>query len=161
MSDGALRGRELREERAELGGLLGAEEDLRRPGVAAGVVGEQIAGNEFAAGLAEMLEALLVGDAEEPTAELGVVAQVAEVARGADKGGLDEVEAGLLVADEFEDVGIQRQLVAAKEDAPRCRRAGPGLRHGQWFRFGHAKHPRPVECGRPEKVQRKAWNADF
>jgi len=86
------------------------------------------------------LEAFLVGDAEEPAAEFGVLAQAGDVADGGNEGLLDNVQACLLVADHLEDINIQRQLVAAKQSAPSLRISGFGLRHGQYFQV----QPRPA-----------------
>ena len=81
-----------------------------------------------------------MGDAEQPAPELLVVAQTADVPHGVDERLLDDVEAGLFVVHQFENIRIQRQLVAFEEDVPRFGVPGPGLRHGQLFAFSHYQH---------------------
>ena len=108
----------------------------------------------FAALLAPPLNAFLVRDAEEPTAELLIVAQAAEIPDGIDKGLLHNVETGLLVMDQLKSIDIQGQLIAPEQSVPRLRLSGPGLRHGQLFAFSHCQHLQPVECSGREKVQR-------
>src|SRR6185369_12994275 len=57
----------------------------------------------FAALFAPPLNALLMRDAEQPTAEFLVVSQTADVARCVDERLLNDVEAGLLVMDQLEN----------------------------------------------------------
>ena len=59
-----------------------------------------------------------MGDAEEPAPEFAVLAQAADVFGGGDEGFLDEVEARLLVADQFKNINVEGQLVSAKERVP-------------------------------------------
>ena len=92
------------------------------------------------------LHAFLVRDAEKPAAELGVFAQAADVAHGGQEGFLDNVQARLFVAGQFENINIQRQLVAPKENAPGLRFPGFGLLHRQLFAFSHYQHLHEVEC---------------
>ena len=108
----------------------------------------------FAAPLAPPLNAFLVRDAEEPTAELLIVAQAAEIPDGIDKRLLHNVETGLLVMDQLKNIDMQGQLIAPEQSVPRLRLSGPGLQHGQLFAFSHYQHLQPVECSRREKVQR-------
>ena len=100
----------------------------------------------FAALLAPALQAFLVRDDEQPTPEFPVLSQAAHVPRGADERLLDDVQAGLLVVDQFKHIHIQRQLVATEEKVPGRLVSGPGLRHGQLFRLSHYQHLQPVEC---------------
>ncbi len=53
-------------------------------------------------------------DTEEPTAEFGVVAQAGDVTRGGNERFLHEVEARLFVMDQFNNINVKRQLVAAE-----------------------------------------------
>lgn len=126
--DGALGRRQFVDEGEEGGGLFGAEETVAR-------IGREVVGRDgqggvvegfFAAGAAPLLDDFLVGDAEEPGAEAGVVAQGAEVAMGGDEGVLDDVESGGLVAEEFPGVGEERELVTVEQGPPRGAVTGAG-----------------------------------
>src|SRR5260221_2652057 len=72
-----------------------------------------------------------MSDAEQPAPEFGVVSQTAEVAHGADKRLLNNVQAGLLFMDQFDHINVQRQLVTPEKDVPSLRCSGPGLRDGR------------------------------
>jgi hypothetical protein len=100
------------------------------------------------------LDAFLMRDAEEPAPEFRIVAQAAAVPDGGDERLLHEVEARLFVMHQFENIDIQGQLVASKENVPSLRFPGFGLWHGQLFAFSHYQHLHQVECTRREKVQR-------
>jgi hypothetical protein len=63
----------------------------------------------------------LVRDAEEPASEFFIVAQAADMPGGGDERFLHDVEARLLVADQFKNINVKRQLVAAKENVPSLR----------------------------------------
>ena len=159
--DGALGKREGLDEGEESVGLFALEDLLKR--VVGGGVGEVfegakivggsgigIAGTEGGrrlfeavggeAGAAEVLDAALVGDAEEPGGEAGVVAEGGEVADRGGEGFLDEVEGGGVVADEFGDVGVERELVGFEKLIPGvevvC--AGGAEEGGVWGEGGHA-----------------------
>ena len=94
-----------------------------------------------------------MGDAKEPAAEFAILPQGAEMFAGGDERLLHEVEGGLFVADEFEDINIERQLVSAEEGVPSRRYTGTGLGHGQSFWGGHFRHFHQEECARRAKVQ--------
>ena len=72
---------------------------------------------------------------------------------GGDERFLHEVEARLLLMDQFKDIDIQGQLVAPKENVPSLRFSIAGLLHGQLFAFSHYQHLHQEECARREKVQ--------
>ena len=153
--DFALRLGQLREAGEEFLLTLAADEPVAR--VIGGVrqqIGEFLDWLVVARRLAPVLGALLPGDSEEPRAELGVIAQAGEVARGGDERLLHDVQRGLVVADKFGDVGIQRQLMPPKEGVPRVGVAATGGAHGRLFRLGHGGHRCRVECGSGGKVQR-------
>ena len=59
-----------------------------------------------------------MGDAKEPASEFIVVAQAANMPGGGDEGLLDDVQACLLVMDQFKNINIERQLVSSKERVP-------------------------------------------
>src|SRR5262245_27678771 len=99
----------------------------------------------FAISLAPLLDTFLMRDAEKPTAEPVVMAQTADVPNGVDKRLLHNVEARLLVMDQLENIDIQGQLIAPKENVPRLRLAGPGLLHWQMFALSHYQHLHRVE----------------
>lgn len=130
--DGALGRGEFVDESEEGGGLFGAEEAVA--GIGREVVGrggEGVAVERLlAAGAAPVLDDLLVGDAEEPGAEAGVVAEGGEVAVGGDEGILHEIEGGGLVVKEFLGVGEERELVAVEEGAPAGGPSGARGGHG-------------------------------
>ena len=84
----------------------------------------------FAIGFAPLLDAFLVGDAEEPTAEFGVALQAGDVFDGGDHRFLDDVERGLLVAHHLHDVGKKRQAVALEQGRPSVGVTGFGLLTG-------------------------------
>jgi hypothetical protein len=111
--DSALGRRKLVDEGEEGGGLLGAEKAVARVGRVVVGSGGECVGIEglFASGAAPVLEDFLVGDAEEPGAEAGVVAERAEVSVGGDERVLDEVERGGFVTEEFLGVGEEGELV--------------------------------------------------
>src|ERR1043166_8419956 len=106
-----------------------------------------------------LLNALLVRDAEQPTPELVVIAQRAKMSEGVEECFLNEVEARLFVAHQFEDVHIQWQPVTLEERRPRLGVAGPRVGHGQLFAFRHCEHLHPAECRGREKVQSHYRNA--
>ena len=60
----------------------------------------------FAILLSPALNAFLVSDAEEPTAEFPVIAQTADVPDGVDERLLDDIEAGLLVLDQLNNINV-------------------------------------------------------
>ena len=51
-----------------------------------------------------------------------------------------DVEARLLVVDQFKNINVKGQLVAPEENVPSRRFSGSGLRHGQLFVFSHHQH---------------------
>ena len=77
------------------------------------------------------------------------------MAAGGGKGLLKDVEGGLLVADEFKDEGVERELEAAEEGVPCGGVAGAGLLDGQMFMVGHGMRLQSGECGGGGKVQMK------
>lgn len=107
----------------------------------------------LATAAAAVLLASLVRDAEEPRPEAGLVAQRGDVADGAEEGLLDHVERGLVVAEKFAGIGVERQLIPTEERVPCGGIACPGGGHGQCFVFGLNGHRHPVECTGGRKVQ--------
>ena len=136
----ALRQRQPVDERIEGLGLFCAEEGLARvvPGVLWGAAITLVPENGGGApAVAEMLEAALVGDAEEPGRELGVVPQAPEVRDRPDEGILDDVERRLPVAREPAGIGEEAELMLAKQLVPgRFIVAAGGLDKGV-ERIGH------------------------
>lgn len=78
-------------------------------------VGKYIAGASIAP---QVLQAALVGDAEKPGDETGIIAQGADVPNRSNEGFLDDVERGVAVADEFGHIGIERQLALFEKGVP-------------------------------------------
>ena len=84
-----------------------------------------------------MLNAFLMRDAEQPGAKLFVLLQTADVPHGVDKRLLHNIQAGLFVMNEFKNIDVKRQLVAAEKSVPRIRFPGSGILNGQLFVVGH------------------------
>ena len=59
----------------------------------------------------------------------------------------------MLVADEFKDEGVERELEAPEEGVPCGGVAGAGLLDGQMFMVGHGMCLQSGECGGGGKVQ--------
>jgi hypothetical protein len=78
-----------------------------------------------------------MGDAKKPGAELVILSQTADVARGIDKRLLNDIEAGLFIVEKVEHISVKWQLVAFEQCVPSLGIAGPGFRHGQLFAFRH------------------------
>jgi hypothetical protein len=142
---GALRGGKFFHEDEKRFGVFGADERVARVvergvgeivGVVVGV-GEEIFVAAFAA---ELLHAALVGDAEEPRGELGVVAERGDVAHGVGEGFLHEVQRGVAVAGEFGDVGEERQLMLLEERVPGLSIVTAGGLDEVGELFGHEGH---------------------
>ena len=62
----------------------------------------------FAMAFAPALNAFLMSDAEEPASKPFVVAQAADVPRGANEGFLDDIEARLFIVNQLDDIGVKR-----------------------------------------------------
>ncbi len=92
-------------------------------------------------------------DAEKPASKFFIIAQTTNVPDGGNERLLNDVEACLLVMNQFKNINVKRQLVSPEERVPSRRFAGAGLSHGQLFVFGHSQHLHQVECARREKVQ--------
>src|SRR5438046_2567405 len=105
---GALRQRQTVQQSHELSLLLLPDEQIGR--VVALEVGrrssEFFQQRFFAALFAPPLNALLVRDAKKPTAEVLVVTQAADVPRRVDERLLYDVQAGLLVMDQLENINV-------------------------------------------------------
>src|SRR3954453_23550076 len=81
-----------------------------------------------------------MSNAEEPATELVIVAEVVDVTGSVDERLLDDIEASLLVMNQFVSISVKGQLITLEQCIPSHCRSGPGLFYGQLFAFGHYQH---------------------
>src|SRR4030095_343907 len=107
--------------------------------------------------LAPSLDALLVGDAEKPTAKLLVLSQSIDVTNGADEGLLNKVETRLFITNQFMHIREHRKLVTPKQRVPRGQHPQPGIGNGQRFRGRHSEH----SIGRMQTISKSSFVPHF
>src|SRR3569833_3586176 len=116
---GALRWRQLIQQTHKLGLLFLANKQIVRRGFELNrCIGEFVAQHFLASPLAPALDAFLVRNAEEPAPEFCVLAQAADVAHGIDEAFLHEIEARLLVANQFKKKNKQQKQKTTKKRVP-------------------------------------------
>src|SRR5687767_14976369 len=103
----AMRIREIAEQIHEFSLLFALNEQVERSIIQVRRGGGKFLAQGFIASvLSPALDALLVGDAEEPASEFRVIAQAANVTRGVDERFLHDIEAGLFVADQLKSISV-------------------------------------------------------
>ena len=138
---GTLRQRQFIEQAHKFGLLFVADEKIVGTFDAfVGSIGNFVEQDFFAAFFPPEQEAFLVRDAKEPASKLIVLAQAADVFGSGNKSLLDEVEARLLVMDQFKNIDVKGQLVAAEERVPGRGVSFAGLLDGQLFALSHYRH---------------------
>src|ERR1051326_8232367 len=121
--------------------MLLADEQIIGPGSGLQWHGAKFFERVFLPGLpAPALDALLMGNAKEPTPKLVVLAQAADMPHRLNERILDDVQTGLLVMNRLKNINIKRQLIPAKQSVPGCRISGSRLRHGELLAFIHYQH---------------------
>jgi len=120
-----------------------------------GSLGRRVDPTRFAAPTAGLLEAALVKDAEDPGAELAVVAQGTEVPDGGNEGLLDGVEGGGVIVQEFAGIDVEPELERTEQSVPGVGiiRSRPG--HEGCFIWEHTGTQHRVECpDHPERSRK-------
>ncbi len=140
--NGAMRERQGFDQRHEGGLIFTANENfVRRFGIANEVIMHLFLEETIVLALAPPeLNAALMGDPEEPGAELLVVAQAVKIADRVDESLLHDIQGGLLVSHEFGHERVEGQLVAPEEDVPGGGIPRAGGRNRQGFEVGGQWH---------------------